>query len=71
MGQLKQGSDPHSRTIVWVRGEMFKAESEIANLQQTKGNENQRVLAAAIHTLDRDTELSWKMQWLGAGVEGL
>ena len=50
---------------------MFKAESEIANLQQTKGNENQRVLAAAIHTLDRDTELSWKMQWLGAGVEGL
>ena len=47
------------------------AESEIANLQQTKGNENQRVLAAAIHTLDRDTELSWKMQWLGAGVEGL
>ena len=26
VGELKQGSDPHIRAIVWVRGEMFKAE---------------------------------------------
>ena len=28
----KQGSDPHSRAIVWVRGETLKAESETADL---------------------------------------
>ena len=41
MGELKQRSDPHIRAIVWVRGETFKAESEIADLQQPKWNENQ------------------------------
>ena len=40
--------------IVWVRGETFKAESKTANLWQRKWNENQTVLAAAIHILDRD-----------------
>ena len=54
MGELKQGSDPHSRATVRVRGETFKAESETADLWQPKWNENQTVLAAAIHTLDRD-----------------
>ena len=54
MGQLKQGSDPHSRAIVSVRGETFKAESETADLWQLKWNENQTVLTAAIHNLDRD-----------------
>ena len=57
MGELKQGSDPHSRAIVSVRGETFKAESETADLWQPKGNENQTVLAAAIHTPDRNTGL--------------
>ena len=38
----------------WVRGETFEAESEAAALWQPKWNENQTVLAAAIHTLDRD-----------------
>ena len=33
---------------------MFNAESETADLWQPKWNENQTVLAAAIHTLDRD-----------------
>ena len=55
MGELKQGSDPHIRATVWVRGETFKAESKMADLWQPKWNENQTVLAAAIHTLDRDT----------------
>ena len=55
MGELKQGSDPHIGAIVCVRGETFKAESETADLWQPKWNENQTVLAAAIHTLDRDT----------------
>ena len=39
---------------VWIRGETFKAESETANLWQPKWNENQTVLAAAIHIPDRD-----------------
>jgi len=38
-----------------LRGETFKAESETADLWQPKWNENQTVLAAAIHALDRNT----------------
>ena len=52
-----QGSDTHMGRIVWVRGETFKAESEAADLWQPKWNENQTVLAAAIHTLDTNTGL--------------
>ena len=37
-----------------LRGEMFKAESETADMWKPKWNENQTVLAAAIHTADRD-----------------
>ena len=55
MGELKQGSHPHSGAIVRVRVERFKAGSETADLWQPKWNENQIVLATAIHTLDRDT----------------
>ena len=54
MGELKQGSDPRSGAIVWVRGETFKAESKTADLWQPKWNENQTVFATAIHTPDRD-----------------
>ena len=54
-GELKQGSDPHRGAIVGVRGETFKAESETADLWHPKWNENQTVLAAAIHTPDRNT----------------
>ena len=54
MGELKQGSDPYTGAIFRVRGETFKAESKMADLWQPKWNENQTVLAAAIHTLDRD-----------------
>ena len=55
MGELKQGSRPHIRTTVLSQRETFKAESETADLWQPKWNENQIVLAAAIHTPDRDT----------------
>ena len=55
VGELRQGSDPHIGAIVWVRGETFKAESETADLWQHKWDENQTVLAAAIHTPDRNT----------------
>ena len=44
--------------------------SETADLWQPKGNENQTVLAAAIHT-PTGILVSWKVQWLGAGVHGL
>ena len=54
-GGTEAGSDPHIGAIVSVRGETFKAESETADLWQPKWNENQAVLAAAIHTPDRDT----------------
>ena len=54
MGELKQGSDPHVGTTVWVREETFKAESETADLWLPKWNENQTVLASATHTPDRD-----------------
>ena len=53
MGEQKQGSDTHSGATVSVRGETLKAESETADLWQPKWNENQTVLAAATHTLDR------------------
>ena len=55
MGELKQGSDPHIRATVFVRGETFKAERETADLWQPKWNENQTVLAT-IHTQDRDAD---------------
>ena len=35
---------------------MFKAENETADLWQPKLNENQTVLAAAIHTPDREVD---------------
>ena len=54
MGELKQGSNPHIGIVVWVRAETYEAESETADLWQPKWNENQTVLSAAIHTLDRD-----------------
>ena len=54
VGGLKQGSNPHIGIIVWVRGETFNAESEAADPWKTKWNENQTVLAAAIHTLQKD-----------------
>ena len=54
MEEPKQGSNPHIGAIVLVRGETFKAESETADLWQPKWNENQTVLATAIHTPDTD-----------------
>ena len=57
MGEQKQGSDSHFGAIVRVRGKTFRAESETADLWQPKWNENQRVLATAIHTLDRKVGL--------------
>ena len=47
--ELKLGSDPHIGATDWVRGETFKAESEAADLWQPKWNDNQTVLATAIH----------------------
>ena len=57
MGELKQGSDPHSGATVCIRGETFKAESEKADLWQPKWNETQTVLVAAIHMLGRNAGL--------------
>ena len=54
MGELKQGSDPHIGAILSKRR---KAESETGDLWQPKQNENQTVLAEAIHTSERDTGL--------------
>ena len=67
MGELKQASEPHIGAIVWVRGETFKAESETDDLWQPKWNKNQTVLATAIQ-MQAGTQVSWKGQWLQAGV---
>ena len=40
---------------------MFKAENETADLWQPKLNENQTVLAAAIHTPDSAVAGSWSL----------
>ena len=45
----------------------IKAERETADLWQPKWNENQTVLAAAIHTPDR-VQVPWKAQRLEAGA---
>ena len=50
---MKQGSDSHSRAIVSVRGETFKAENETADLWQPKWDENQTVLATVLHIPNR------------------
>ena len=70
MGELRQESHPHIGATVWVRGETFKAGNETADLRQPKWNENQTVLAAAIHTPDRNAGLL-EREWLGAGDWGL
>ena len=56
-GELKQGSDPHSRAVVGVRGETFNVESETAVPWQPKRNENHTVLATAIHMTGRNMGL--------------
>ena len=45
----------HQGNCLSQRKNIFKAESETVDLYQPKWNKNQTVLAAAIHTLDRDT----------------
>ena len=49
--------ETHSRSIVWVREETFKAESETADLWQPKWNDNQTVLDTIMHALDRNAGL--------------
>ena len=56
MRELKQGSDPHIGATVWLREETFKAEGGTADMWQPKWDENQTVLATAIHTQDRDVD---------------
>ena len=53
MAQLSESEEKH-----------FKAESETADLWQPKWNENQTVLVAAIHTLDRS---AGPLEGTGAG----
>ena len=67
MGELKQVSDPQIGTIIWVRRETLKAENDTADLWKPKWNENQTVLDTAIYVW-AGTWVSWKGQWLGAGV---
>ena len=72
VGELKKGSDPHITAIVWVRGETLTAETETGDLWQLKRNENQTVLTAAIHTLDRNAgplgrHSGWELEFRGCG----
>ena len=54
-GETEAGVRSLNQGNFLIRGETFKAESETADLWQPKWNENQVVLATAIHTLDRTT----------------
>ena len=55
MGELNQGSDPHSGAIESQEKHLrLRMKSD---LWQPKWNENQTVLAKTIHTLDRNTGL--------------
>ena len=53
MGELKQGSDPHMGQLSESEEKHLRL-NETADLWQPKRNENQTVLAATIHTPDRD-----------------
>ena len=70
MGEQKEGSDPHIGTVVCIRGETLKTESETADLWQPKWNQNQTVLATTIHTTDRaagplEGISGWDMEFRG------
>ena len=67
-GGIEAGVETDIGAIVWVRGETFEAESETADLWQPTWNENQTVLAAAIHTPDRDAN---PLEGVVAGSWGL
>ena len=56
MGELKQESDPHSRATVESEEKHLRLRVK-ADLWQPKWNENQTVLATAIHTPGRNTGL--------------
>ena len=56
MGELKQGSHPHIGGLSESEEKHVRLESETADLWQPKWNENQTVLATAIHTPDRDVD---------------
>ena len=66
-GRTEAGVWSHTGAIVWVGGEIFKADSETADLWQPKRNENQTVLATNTHTPDKeagplgDTVGSWSL----------
>ena len=70
MRELKQGSDPHIGATVWLREETFKAEGGTADMWQPKWDENQTVLAAAIHTPDRSPGRcsSWELEFRDCGA---
>ena len=54
MGELKLGSDPHIGATVESEEKHLRLRVK-ADLWQPKWNENQTVLATAIHTPDRGT----------------
>ena len=55
-GETEAGvQSPHQGNCLESEEKHLKAETETADLWQPKWNENQTVLATAIHTLDRNT----------------
>ena len=72
VGELKQASNPSIRAVVGVRRETLKAESETADLRQPKWNENQIVLATAIHALQEcwspGRHSGWKLEFRDCGA---
>ena len=63
MLELRQGSDPHIRATVRVRGETIKADSETADLWQPKWNEHQTVLAQPYITREEHWSPGRRSDW--------
>ena len=54
MKEMKQGSNPHWGNCLNHRIKKIKVDRETADLWKPRCKENQRFLAAAVHTPDKD-----------------
>ena len=70
MGELKQGPDPHSGTIVCVRRETLRPRVKQLMCGSLHGMRIRPSLLQP-YICQAGTQVSWKGQWLGAGVQGL
>ena len=71
MRELKQGSNAHIGAILGDRGDTFEAESEVADLIQSKWNENHIDDPCHSHTDPREGRGSHRRQAAGNWSRGI